>query len=151
MFQKRKNICEIDLHLCNFRRSKQHEIDPVPSLIHNEKSLETTQFQGFLYGRGRRIRPSAEAFASHTDRSATQFLAKFGTRRPLLAKNDILYHFLNTKTLTGPYPSLSLNEKCTRYKSSRCIFGRGRRIRTLGTRFWSQSEVQNASPISLRT
>ena len=54
----------------------------------------------------------------------------------LLAKNSPPGCFSNARTLTGSHPSLSLNEKRTRYKSSRCIFGRGSRIRTHGTWFW---------------
>ena len=38
-------------------------------------------------------------YALHTIRLATQFLTKFGTRQPLLAKNDILYRFLRQNPL----------------------------------------------------
>ena len=136
MFQDRKNVCEKMPILTHFLTLQTPRIDPVPSFVNNEKSLETTQFQGFLYGRGRRIRASASAEASHTGRSATQFLAKFGTRRPLLSKNDILYHFLNAKTLTGSHPSYYTKNKNGHLTASVSIFGRGRRSRTLGTRFW---------------
>ena len=56
MLQNRKNICEKMPILTHFLTLTISKIEPVPSFIHNEKSLKTTQFQGFYYGRGRRIR-----------------------------------------------------------------------------------------------
>ncbi len=84
-------------------RSACRKFNPIAQ-TKKKKSRKTTLF---LFGRGRRTRTSASAYASHTDRSATQFLAKFGTRRPLLAKNDTLYRFLNAQTLTGSHPFYS--------------------------------------------
>ena len=40
-------------------------------------------------------------YALHTNRLATQILADFGTRQPLLPKNNSLNCFLNGKTLTS--------------------------------------------------
>ena len=42
---------------------------------------------------------------------ATQILTNFGTRQPLLPKNDILYHFLNGKTSTRFDFSFSMHNK----------------------------------------
>ena len=75
-------------------------------------------------------------FALHTYRSTTQILTNFGTRRPLLSKNNTLYHFLNAKTSRVRIQTLSLNKKITHCRCSKLFFGRGRRIRTLGTWFW---------------
>ena len=51
------------------------------------------------FGAGNVTRPSAAAYALHTIRLATQFLAKFGTRQSLFTKNSSLNCFLNVQTL----------------------------------------------------
>ena len=43
-------------------------------------------------------------YTLHTDRLATQFLTKFGTRQPLCAKNNSPNCFLNAQTFTGSNP-----------------------------------------------
>ena len=72
--------------LTHFLTLQTSRIDPVPSIIHNEKSLETTQFQGFSYGRGRRIR-------------ILDSQSEWGIRFVLFAKNDSPNRFLNAQTL----------------------------------------------------
>ena len=62
MVQNRKNNCEKMPILTHFLALQTSRINPVPTIVNDEKSLETTQFQGFLYGRGRRIRTLGTRF-----------------------------------------------------------------------------------------
>ena len=109
------------------------------SIINNEKSLETTQFQGFYYGRGRRIRSRLPA-------RSVLLLRRGLHRRPVLTCR-FGQCFCFAEVSTG-HPHPTTRSACresnpfvqTKKKKSRkttlFLFGRGRRIRTLGTRFW---------------
>ena len=89
------------------------------------KSLETTQFQGFSYGRGFKDLNVCGGFTLHTFRSATEILTNFSTRLTLLAKNVPPAHFLTPKPSRVQVIYCYTKNKNRHLTVSVSIFGRG--------------------------
>ena len=81
------------------------------SHLHKRKRKKSRKNDSFPFWQGQKDSTVCFGFALHTYRSTTQILTNFGTRRPLLSKNDTLYHFLNAKTLTGSNPNIISKQK----------------------------------------
>ena len=121
--------------------SKCGLIDRVPTMNSIRKNLETTLFQGFLCGRGRRTWPYAAASPCILMVRRPKFLRISVPVSPLFAKNSSTNCFLNAQTLTGSSPFYSISKQKRLPFGNRFRFGRGRRTWTLGTRFWSEKHA----------